>query len=312
MAKTSSKTRIGKVIDYKVRSSEILYAFSSNEDIFLNHLGATKNRHLFLAGHDYDADKIPLFTTTFHHRVGSEKYIITDLRPFISTGSKRGIGIRNKMEAEMYIFRSVLEDVIEVSGPEAVRDTFIETVPLYGWYISSILSSSLNLPTYMLPSVSIVAQAYYLNSISDTQDYEKNKESLALRIARMNKFSNHDVSVIVESIHIDDSINSLIEAIKKTIDSPRAESLNYGTFIAMLASSYFGYDQNNVPPIAVESPAMWIPFVSCVFRDRTKKRCMAAKIITNYSSKAEQFNIRKKLYQTLDTVLPDFEKELLE
>lgn len=312
MALLSAKTKIGKVIDHVVSVSDIFYSFSTSEEIFLNHTGETGTKHLFLSGQNYDTNKIPFFTTSIHHRIGAQDYIITDLRPFVSNSTNRGIRIRNKIEAELYIFRSALEDIIKTNGPDAIRDTFIETCPLYGWYIASTLGSSLNLPTYLLPTVSIVAQAFYLNSISDDSNFDENRGGYISRISSMNKFPVQSVSDVINGITLTPSIESMIDAIKTSIDSSRADSLSYSTMLAMTGSSYFGYNQTQVPMMAIESPSMWIPFASCVYRDSTKKRCKAAMILNNYSSKAEQFNIRKKLYQTLDTVLPSFEKDLLE
>lgn len=306
----SANTSIGRVIDQSITPQSLVMLSRHSPELFLSYEN-DNSEFLFLCRSDDEANKIPMFSKCFHHQIGVRNIIITDLRPFSGNSSLRPISFRNRVETELFVFRAALESVASKSGYSAIRDRFIETCMLYGWYVSALLSSSLNLQTSNLAEISIVAQCFYLNLMSDEGDWDYNRAAISARIAGMNRMSKFDVEAVTGRCILTKDIRSMLESIIEITATPRTESLNYKTMLSMTASSYIGYTQTTIVMMALESPCTWMPLCSTVYRDKTKRRCKAAGIISNYSTKPEQFNLRKKLYEVLGSEIPDFDTELI-
>lgn len=311
MLLASQNTKTGRVIDQNISCNALVALSRLEPELFVKCVKGDRT-HLFLVRNGA-GQATPVFSKCLQYSIGSQQYFITDLRPFGGTNPdlSRAVVLRNRLEAELFVFRAAMEDAVGHYGVAAIRDRFIESVSLYGWYVSALLASSLNLHPGLLGDVSLVAQSYYLNLLGDTIDWDLNRPAITLRLAGINKSSVHDVSAITDQLVLTRSIGSMIDAIIAVTNTPRTENLNYKTFLAITAGSYFGFGQQTLPMMALESPCTWIPFVSVVYRDKNKSRCKAAGVISNYSTKAEQFSLRKKLYGVLDATIPEFDTTLL-
>lgn len=307
-----SETKVGRITDQSVSKSDVIGLSVERPALFLKERSRNGVEHLMLLSNHEGASDIPLFSLCLNAKIGSTKYMLTDLRPFASREFVNGgqARIRNKKEAFMFIMRSVLEDEMMHNGCQGILDTFPESSKLYGVFVASLLAASFNLEPYLSIQVRIIAEAYYLNIMSSHPTWAEAMPGISARIAQ-NRLSSRDVSLITSNIHLDQSIDSMISSMVSYIESPRIKSLSLRSLSSAASLSYFGHAQSSVPMIAMESPALWIPLMSCVYDDRSKSKCKAASIITNYSSRSGQFDIKRNLFSLLSIVIPSFDKSIV-
>lgn len=236
----------------------------------------------------------------FSHPVlidGDQTTVVVDARRLIRLNSRSYTDymITNRPEYELLILQARLILVSILDDYQKIRDFDSLPAVLFARWITNSISYRLGLNPSEENIITIIASVYYVNMLSE--DFDSTKLSMVIsRNTYIDAALTIDIVAQCEQLN---SLNELVEHMKKLISNVRMEKMTIALLLSSLTYGWRGSAAKETMGICLEHPPSWVACLAKAISERSYKDSPIAKVAKHYVKGKRDLEFISRLYTLL-------------